>query len=475
MRRPFLFSLAALAVFAMSALADVPKLLTPKQASMAQKLAELPKAARDEVLDNLSPNDQAVLGYLWEFYARPAQLEPAGEWTDWLYLAGRGSGKTRTGGEFIRKNVELGTMKRVALIAPTAKDARDVMVEGESGLLALSPPNFRPIYEPSKARLTWPNGAQGFLFSAEEPNRLRGPQFDGGWADEMAAWKYPEDTWDNYQFGLRLGKNPRTMITTTPRPIPLLRSILKALTTFATRGSTYENSANLPVAYLRKLLDKYEGTRLGRQELHAEILDDNPRALWKRAIIDALRVKSLPILRRVAIGVDPAVTAKPTSDETGIVSAGIGECRCKGKPEIHAFVMDDVSGIMKPHEWAKAVKDVHDEREANHAVAEINKGGDLVVSNLQTFDKHLRVHTVRATRGKDTRAEPVASLYEQGKVHHLGSLPILEDQLCDWDPSSSDSPDRLDALVWVLTDLMLGEGVPTMAGLPKPKMPQRRM
>lgn len=414
--------------------------------SLAERLAALPGEQLQEAIETLTDDEAAALLYDWKFWARPSQLPPPGDWRVWLILAGRGFGKTRTGAETTIDRVRRSVSKRVGLIAPTAADARDVMVEGESGILACSPPDFRPLYEPSKRRLTWPNGAVATLFSAEEPDRLRGPQHDFIWADEPAAWKYPE-TWDMAMFGLRLGTNPQVVATTTPRPTRLIRDLVADPGTVVTRGTTYENARNLAPAFLTAIVKKYEGTRLGRQELNGEILDDNPGALWSRNVIEALRVREHPPLLRIVVGVDPAVTSDPESDETGIVVAGVDAAG-------HYYVLADASLQGTPLTWATAVKRVYDQYRADRVVAEKNNGGELVEANLRTVDRTLSYRGVWASRGKQTRAEPISSLYEQGKVHHVGTFPLLEDQMCDWAPDSGDpSPDRMDALVWAMTEL----------------------
>lgn len=414
--------------------------------SLAERLAALPGEQLQAAIETLTDDEAAALLYDWKFWARPSQLPPPGDWRVWLILAGRGFGKTRTGAETVIDRVRRGVSKRVGLIAPTAADARDVMVEGESGILACSPPDFRPLYEPSKRRLTWPNGAVATLFSAEEPDRLRGPQHDFIWADEPAAWKYPE-TWDMAMFGLRLGTNPQVVATTTPRPTRLIRDLVADPGTVVTRGTTYENARNLAPAFLSAIVKKYEGTRLGRQELNGEILDDNPGALWSRNVIEALRVREHPPLLRIVVGVDPAVTSDPKSDETGIVVAGVDAAG-------HYYVLADASLQGTPLTWATAVKRVYDQYRADRVVAEKNNGGELVEANLRTVDRTLSYRGVWASRGKQTRAEPISSLYEQGKVHHVGTFPLLEDQMCDWAPDSGDpSPDRMDALVWAMTEL----------------------
>lgn len=402
-----------------------------------------------KALSSLSEEEALMLLYEWRFWARPNQLPPENWRHVWLILAGRGFGKTRTGAETVRWLVETGQAKRIALVAPTAADARDVMVEGESGILAVSRPDFKPEYEPSKRRITWPNGAVAYTYSAEEPDRLRGPQHDFAWCDELAAWKYPDDTWDNLIFGLRLGDNPRVVVTTTPKPIPLVRKLVNDPETVVTRGSTYENAANLPPSFLKEIRDKYEGTRLGRQEIFAEILDDVPGALWTRSMLDDLRVKKAPELVRVVVAIDPAVSSGEDSDETGIIVAGKGA-------DGHGYVLDDLTCRMSPDGWATRAVNAYYKHEADRIVAEVNNGGDLVEATIRTVDRKIPYKAVRASKGKRTRAEPIAALYEQGKIHHVGSFPLLEDQMCNFTPDGYDgSPDRVDALVWALTELML--------------------
>lgn len=405
------------------------------------------------MIGSLTEDEALELLYTWRVWARPEQLAPSGEgWQFWLILAGRGWGKTKTGAEWVHEEVERRGPCRVALIGPTAADVRDVMISGISGLLASAHPRRRPVYEPSKRLVTWPNGAVGLAFSADEPERLRGPQFDLGWCDELAAWRYAEETWDQFNFGLRLGTNPRACITTTPKPTKQIRELVVDELTKLTRGNTFENRANLAKTFLSRIKKKYGGTRLGRQELYAEILDDNPGALWKRKpMIEDLRVKSkdVPPLVRIVVAIDPAVSANATSAETGIVAVGLGN-------DGHGYVLDDKSLMGSPNAWAMAGCNLYHDRKADRVVGEVNNGGDLVESNLRTVDQSISYKAVRASRGKQTRAEPVAALYEQKKVHHVGTFPELEDQQCDWDPTTgAKSPDRLDALVWGLTELML--------------------
>lgn len=396
-------------------------------------------------IDSLTTQQAEALLYDWAFLARPAQLPPPGDWRTWLVLAGRGFGKTRTGAETIRAWVDSGRYGRLALVAPTAASVRDVMVEGESGILAISPPWNRPKYEPSKRRLTWPNGALATTYSADEPDSLRGPQHDGAWSDEVAAWRYPE-TWDNLQFGLRLGQNPRQIVTTTPRPLRIIRELLAQATTAITRGSTFENRANLAPAFLEQIVTKYRGTRLGRQELYAELLDDTPGALWTRALFEPYR--AAPQLQRVVVAIDPATTHGEDADETGIVVAGVGV-------DGRGYVLADRSCRLSPDGWARRAVAAFEEFKADRIVAEVNNGGDMVEHTIRTVAPRIAYKKVTASRGKRTRAEPVAALYEQRRVSHVEALDELEDQCVGWTPDSGDSPDRLDALVWALSDLLV--------------------
>jgi phage terminase large subunit-like protein len=390
----------------------------------------------------------------WARQRRATQTPPDGDWRTWLVMAGRGFGKTRTAAEFIREEVAEGRMRRVALVAPTAADARDVMVEGESGLLAVCERyGCRPLYEPSKRRLTWANGAKAWTYSADEPDRLRGPQHDGFWADEIAAWTYP-DAWDQLQFGLRLGSNPRGVAGTTPRPVRVVKDLLQQMeqgTVVLTGGSSYDNAANLAPAFVDQIIHRYEGTRIGRQEIHAELLTDVPGALWTLAGIDDARMLTLDrdiALSRIVVGVDPAASAGEDASETGIVVAGIDARQ-------HGYVLDDVSLHGTPNDWARAAIDAVDRWQADRVVAEANNGGLMVEQTLRTLRPNLPITLVHASRGKLTRAEPVAALYEQGRIHHVGGFPHLEDQMTTYD-GSGDSPDRMDALVWTLTDLLVG-------------------
>lgn len=416
----------------------------------------------------LTDHDALALVHDWRVWARDEQLAPPGGWFAWLVLAGRGFGKTRTGAEWVLERVRAGA-KRIALVAPTAADARDTMVEGESGILARAHPSERPLYEPSKRRLTFPGGAVATCFAAEKPDRLRGPQHDTAWCDELCAWKYPQSTWDMLVFGMRLG-DPRICVTTTPRPIPTLKDILRDPATAITRGSTYDNASNLARRFLDRLKRKHEGTRLGRQELFAELLEDTPGALWTLATFERNRVVAAPDLSRLVVAVDPQASAPPDEDagddtappgaETGIVAAGV-DARGEG------YVLADRSGRLSPAEWGERAVLLHDELRADAIVGEVNNGGAMVEHVIVAAAEKLyrekkrptpRVvfRSVTASRGKETRAEPIAALDEQGRIHHVGVLSALEDQCSTWVPGGR-SPDRLDARVWALSVLMLEE------------------
>jgi len=415
-------------------------------------LASLPGPVRSKLVWSLTPKEADEFNYDWSRWARDSQKSPTGDWRVWLLLAGRGFGKTRTGAELVRARVGAHTARRIALVAPTAADARDVMVEGESGLLAIAPPWDRPLYEPSKRRLTWPNGAVATIFSADEPERLRGPQHDFAWCDELAAWRYPA-AWDMLMYGLRLGDDPRATVTTTPRPTKLIRALLADPKVVVSRGATAENRANLAPAFLDQIVRRYEGTRLGRQELDAEILDDMPGGLWRRGIIEATRTSARPELSRVVVAIDPAASASEAADETGIIAAG-------RDGNGHGYVLTDGSGRYAPAEWARVAIAAYCAHRADRIVAEINNGGDMVEATLRMVDPNVPFSAVRAARGKVARAEPIAALYEQGRIHHIGAFPQLEDQMCsftsDFDRRAAGySPDRVDALVWAFTELLV--------------------
>lgn len=401
----------------------------------------------------LSPQQREALRWDWRFWARPNQLPPEGDWTVWLAMAGRGFGKTRMGAEWVRARVTAGVARHVALIAQTPGDARDVMLHGPSGLLSVGPEVFRPRYEPSKLLLTWPNGAIGHVRSGAEPDKIRGLNVDTAWCDELASWQYPRETWDLLQFALRVG-DPRACITTTPKPLMLLKEIMGASGTVLTHGTTYENLANLAPKFFRDITTKYEGTTLGQQELYAALLEEAAGALWTRAILTASRRKEATAMKRIVVAVDPAISAKGESNETGIVVAGRGT-------DDHGYVLRDLSGRYGPATWADRVIQAYRDSKADRIVAEANQGGDMVSHTLRTVDPKVPIRLVHASQGKRTRAEPVAALFEQDRAHMVGSHPALEDQLATWEPLGNlPSPDRLDAMVWALTDLCLDKQAP---------------
>lgn len=422
------------------------------QAGLRDAFMALPAEERRRRIGALSDEEAFSLCYDWSLYRRASQAVPKEPWSTWVVMAGRGFGKTRVGSEQVRAWVRDSPI--VNLIGPTAADIRDVMVQGTgagSAIMEVCPPGERPLYEPSKRKLTWPNGAVSKLFSAEEPERLRGPQEHKLWCDELPAWQRQQETWDLAQFGLRLGPNPQAIITTTPKPTKTLKSILKDPDTVVTRGTTGENARNLSAKFLKIITRKYQNTRLGRQELDGELLEDNPKALWKMDALDILRRPQAPKqMRRVVYGVDPAVSAKQDSDETGIIGAGLDF-------EGEYWVFDDRSGIYTPAQWAKEVMAGFRARGGDRVVAEVNNGGDLVEANIRTEDRLVPYKSVHASKGKTRRAEPIAALYEQGLVHHVGNLAKLESEMTNWDPSmpddQQDSPNRMDALVWALWEL----------------------
>lgn len=412
-------------------------------------IASLPASEREAFLATASDAQIAYLLYDWQANARVNQLLPPGDWTHWLVLAGRGFGKTRVGAETVRGWCE--EYPIIHLVGPTTKSVRDVMIQGESGIMNCFPPHQRPLYEPSKGMLTFHTGAKAMTFSADEPERLRGPQCFAYWFDEMCASRFAEEAWDNLMFGFRLGDRPRGIITSTPKPTKLLKGIMVDPKTHVTRGSSYENRVHLAPAFFDTIIRKYEGTRLGRQELNAEILEDTPGALWKRQMIDATRIKASEMhwdqIVRIVVAIDPAVSNTEDSDETGIVVAALARSG-------HVVIVDDLSLKGSPLDWAKTAVAAYYSRRADRIVGEVNNGGDLVEANIRGVAPEVAFRAVRASRGKAVRAEPVAALYEQGRVHHVGAFPELEDQMCGWQPGEA-SPDRMDALVWAVTELVV--------------------
>jgi phage terminase large subunit-like protein len=431
--------------------------------SLANSLASLPDSDRQAWLANLTDAEAAALKYEWRFWARPNQIPPPDDedWFIWLAKPGRGWGKTRAGAEWVRMRVESGRAKQLAFVNDTARDTRSLMVEGPDGIIALSPPWCKPKYEPTKARVAWPSGgpwegAVAYLYAAESPEMLRGPQHDTAWCDELAKWqnlrKVDQEggtAFENLMLGLRIG-NPKCAVTTTPRGVKTIRELVKRQGVIVVNGTSYDNRANLSDEWFRQVITPLEHTRLGRQEVFGDLLDDVPGALWTRAMIDAaLEPRAVPTMKRVVVAIDPAVTATEQSDETGIVVAGLGT-------DNHGYVLADESGKYSPEQWARKASQLYHLQRADRIVAETNNGGDMVGYTLRSVDKTASFKALTASRGKRTRAEPVAALYEQGLVHHVSGFPMLEDQLCTWDANGSEkSPDRLDALVWALTELML--------------------
>lgn len=424
-----------------------------------------PFAEFEQYVDSLSPDelveldkilgpDLADVNWNWPLWARPNQLPPAGDWLTWLVLAGRGFGKTRCGAEWVRTEVTEKRASRVALIAETQKDLEEVMVFGQSGLASVFPPHQKPRVTKKPIRIEFHTGAVAYGYNATEPDQLRGPQFDCAWGDELAKWRYARETWDQLQFGLRLGTRPRQIVTTTPRPIPILKEILAAKTTVVSRGVMIDNAANLAPSFVKTITDKYAGTRLGRQELSAEILDDVPDALWTRSGLDRdrRRADQIPPLKRVVVAIDPAAKKNDMPDDgaaTGIVVAGVGE-------DNRGYVLDDATCRESPNGWARMAVACFHRYEANCIVGEINNGGDMVAATVRAVMPTVPFREVHASQGKWTRAEPIAALYEQGRISHVGTFAPLEDEMVNFGPNGlvgEHSPDRVDALVWALTEL----------------------
>lgn len=427
-------------------------------------------AEAEAYLAGLSPQEIKELdkllvesGALWDWngFARPNQLAPThnprtedGSWLTWLVLAGRGFGKTRCGAEWVRAEVTAKKAKRFALIAETQKDLEEVMCFGESGIYSVFPPHQKPKITKKPIRVEFHTGAVAYGYNATEPDQLRGPQFDRAWCDELAKWRYSRETWDQLQFGLRLGNHPQQIITTTPRPIPILKEILAAETTVISRGVTMDNSSNLAASFIKSIMAKYAGTRLGRQELSAEILDDVPDALWTRTALDRDRKKpdQVPPLKRVVVAIDPAAKKNDMPEDgaaTGIIVAGIGE-------DNRGYVLDDATCRESPNGWARMAVACFDRHQGDCIVGEVNNGGDMVASTVRAVRPTVPFKEVHASKGKWTRAEPIAALYEQGRVSHVGTFAALEDEMVNFGPNGmvgDASPDRVDALVWALTEL----------------------
>ena len=426
--------------------------------SLAASLASQPPQIQAEILASLNNDELAALEYDWRFWARPEQLAPQGEWSTWLALAGRGWGKTEAGANWVKEREKAGA-RSIALVAETQKDLEEVMVPR---LLSIYPPDEAPSARFRPVRVTWPSGAVAFGYNGTEPDQLRGPEFDTAWVDELAKYRRSRETWDMLQFTMRSGTDPRVLVTTTPRPIPVLKEIIADESTVISRGSTYDNAANLAPAFLEQIKRKYEGTRLGRQELSAEVLDDLPGALWTHSQFDEGRVTidDVPDMVRIVVAVDPSGSAgDDDGDSQGIVVAG------KGVDGI-GYVFADMTCKLSPAGWGRRAVDAYrgswsktpEKHRADRIVAEKNFGGRMVEDTIRTVDHTVSYKAVNASHGKVVRAEPVAALYEQKRVRHVGSFPEMEDQMCGFGPDGyigEGSPDRADALVWALTELML--------------------
>lgn len=432
--------------------------------SGADWLASGPPNVKDAFLNSLSKGELLALPFLFDFWAMPHQLPPEGDWRTWVILGGRGAGKTRAGAEWVRDQVEgsgardPGRCRRVALVGETIEQVRDVMIFGESGILACTPPDRRPEWQATKKTLRWPNGAEARIYTAHDPEGLRGPQFDAAWVDELAKWKRAEDTWDMLQFALRLGECPRQCVTTTPRNVAILKKILQSASTVTTHAPTEANRANLAASFLEEVRARYAGTRLGRQELDGVLLADAEGALWTSAMIEECRRTEVPELDRVVVAVDPAAGSGAASDECGIVVAGV---RTQGAvQDWRAYVLADCTvAASRPGEWAKAAIAAMEQFGAERLVAEVNQGGQMVEEVIRQVDPLVPYRGVHATRGKVARAEPVAALYEQGRVFHARTgLEALEDQMYLMTARGFEgkgSPDRVDALVWALHELII--------------------
>lgn len=430
--------------------------------SLIGSLASLPEADRARVLASLTDEQAYELLWDWRAWARPEQIAPEGDWLTWVIDAGRGFGKTRAGAEWVREQVYAGC-KRIALVGETYKDLVEVMCFGDSGLASVFPPHEAPkIVANPNVQVTFHTGAIALGYNATQPAQLRGPQFDAAWCDELAKWRYARETWDMLQFGLRLGQRPQALVTTTPRPIPLLREIMAHPTTVVTRGSTFDNAANLAGSFLERIREQYEGTRLGRQELFAEMLDDLPGALWTREDFDKHRVREAPDMQRVVVAIDPSGTSgDDEGDSVGIVIAGRGV-------DGRGYVLADRTCRLSPLGWGRRAVEAYHEFRADRIVAERNFGGAMVEHVIRTTEQGVSYREVVASRGKVVRAEPVAALYEKGRVSHVGGFPDLEDQCCQIGPDGyigEGSPDRADALVWALTELMVSGSQYTLDNL----------
>ncbi|MFK7834909.1 MAG: DNA-packaging protein [Sulfitobacter sp.] len=445
-------------------MADMPSTWTERGlTSGASWIASADVELQEQFLNELDEGELLALPYLFDFWAMDHQLPPEGAWRTWIVLGGRGAGKTRAGAEWVRSVVEgprpmdKGAAQRVALVGETIEQVREVMVFGDSGVLACSPEDRRPTWEASRKRLVWPNGAIASLHTAYDPEGLRGPQFDAAWVDELAKWKRGQETWDQLQFALRLGEDPRVCVTTTPRNVEVLKSLMASPSTVKTHAPTQANAANLATSFMEEVMARYHGTRLGRQELDGVLLADAEGAFWTSAMLEDGRVETPPEFDRIVVGLDPAASAGAGADECGIVV--VGAVTQGPVQDWRAVVLADltVQGAT-PSGWARAAIGAMEQFGADKLVAEVNQGGAMVGEVLRQVDPLVPLKAVHASRGKAARAEPVAALYEQGRVAHVRGLDALEDQMCRMTSrgyEGSGSPDRVDALVWALHELMI--------------------
>ena len=457
----------------MSDLSHVPRLRAlvetlPRDESFATRLAAMSPTDRDAVLSQFSDDTIARLLDTWEFWARPTQLEPAGDWRTWLIKSGRGGGKNWTGSQWVKRRVESGEGRRIGLVARTAADYRDVVVQGDSGIIAAYKRQDPPIWYPSKRELVWSNGAVAKCYSSEKPDQARGPQHDTLLCDEFASWKYLDEMWMNLRMGLRLGTNPRACLITTPRPIQLLRDMINDPDVHVTTYHTFDNSANLAASFLAEMKKSFAGTSKGRQELEGEILDEAEGALWRRAWFR--HVDTAPSLHTTIVAVDPSTSETGSGNEAGIIVMGASNDGHSIHGGPYAYVLADRSVRGSPETWARQVVNAYHEFGANLIVAEKNQGGGMVRTTLRTIDPNVPIELVHASKGKRTRAEPVSMLTEQGRIYLVqDEFRELVDQCCNWIPSEGDSPDRLDAFVWGVTKLIMntqifGHFVPSLAG-----------
>src|SRR5882762_2846104 len=434
--------------------------ITPEQEfRLFREFAQWSRKRKYEYIKKSPPERALTLKYTWKAWARDNQLTPPGNWSTWVVRAGRGWGKTRTGAEWVIEKALEYPGCHIALVGRTVADVRNVMVNGRSGIMPISPIWFQPEYVPSQRRITWPNGSYATTYSADQPDQLRGPQHSFAWADERAAWQY-DDSWDQLMFGLRIdpapGVQPQCVVTTTPRNTKAMKALLKEPNTIVTKGSTYDNSDNLSKRFIHEIDRKYKGTRLGKQEIDGEVVDDIDGALWKRDWLDDNRVRECSELKRVVVAVDPPAASLETSEdpaEAGIIVAGLGV-------DNQGYMLADYSMIGTPNEWASAAVKAYDIFQADCIVGEVNNGGEMVGTIVRNIAKekklgNIKFKAVRATRGKQLRAEPISDLYQRALIHHVGVFPDTEDQQCNWCPGER-SPDRLDANVWAFTELMTG-------------------